>query len=247
VKSSARIISKLNNTNLQRLSVCLGKSENGFALAIISTVWQSPNYFSNSRWSGCSSRIKSFGTVKLAFCFLALFSATLLGENAVAYEELVGHWKVVERTTTGKADSPTIHLLSEVIVYLPFFSGPPSDGIPLDEHQISAVFLIDEAKGTHVEQSVLENSLGVFVKGQTIRAGPKNFGHEFNFTVSLVNGENRLELRNKANRFVLKKVGPAPEPKGRGLVYPSFDSAEINELWKMWRQWWREHPVEKKQ
>lgn len=161
------------------------------------------------------------------------------------YEELVGRWEVVEWAALGKADRPTVRLLRELIVYLPFFTGPPVEGERLDEHGISAGFLIDEAKGTRVERGVLENSVGVFVKGQTIRAGPKGFGHEFEFAVTTVNGQTRLKLQNAANRFVLKKLGPPPQPEGQGLIYPPFTSNEIHELWKLWRKWWRDNPPKK--
>jgi len=140
--------------------------------------------------------------------------ATLgLAESNMPYEDIVGRWEVVAWSAVGKPDRPTVRLLRELIVYLPFFTGPPVDGDALEEHGIAAVFLIDEAKGTHVERGVLENSLGVFVKDHTIRAGPKGFGHEFEFTVTSTNGETHLELRNAANRFVLRKGGPPPKPE----------------------------------
>lgn len=165
------------------------------------------------------------------------------------YEELVGHWEVIEWAAVGNADRPTVRHLRELIVYLPFFTGPPAEGGTLEDGEIgiSAVFLVGEPRGTIVKQGILENSLGVFVKGHTIRAGPRGFGHEFQFSVTLVKGETHLELQNAANRFVLKKAGPPPKPESQGLVYPSFTSSEIDELWALWRKWWRDNPPKKQE
>ena len=181
------------------------------------------------------------------FLLILLFVATsAFAKSAIPYQELVGRWSVIEWVKTGEQIRPHVSHLREVIVYLPFFSGPPLKGESVDEHMISAIFLIEEAKWTEAKLKMLENSQGVLINGGTIRLGPKGFGHEFIYSITPIKGVDYLELRDGANRFLLKKDGPAPKPEGQGLIYPTFNATEINELWEMWRQWWKDHPLKGK-